>query len=99
MKTLRSASPQLRASASSPPGTSPPGECIRIVTVIREIIDAEPLRPEDGERQKHCAYPDGRVVLYGFPDRHYNHGYDPNAWERYVGGRAAVINPDAGRSR
>lgn len=49
------------------------GELIRSVNVLREITDAEPLRSEAGERLEHCANPDGRVVLYGIPDRYYNH--------------------------
>jgi hypothetical protein len=59
------------------------GELIRSVNVLREITDAEPLRTEAGERPEHCAYPDGRVVLYGIPDRYYNHSCDPRAWERH----------------
>lgn len=59
------------------------GELIRPVNVVREITADEPLRPEDGERFEHCAYPDGKVVLYGPPDCFWNHSCDPNAWARY----------------
>lgn len=56
------------------------------MNVVREITDAAPLRPEQGERREHCAYPEDRVVLYGWPDRHLNHSCDPNAYERYDDG-------------
>ena len=61
-----------------------PGELIRIVNVAREITEDAPLRPEDGERFEHLSRPDGRTVLYGHPDRHYNHSCDPNASVRYT---------------
>jgi hypothetical protein len=67
------------------------GERIRAVNVVREITEDAPLRPDLGEGAEHCAYPDGKVVLYGFPDRYYNHSCDPNAWERYVDGRAEIV--------
>jgi hypothetical protein len=43
---------------------------IRRVNVIREITADAPIREELGERVDHCSYPDGKVVLWGFPDRH-----------------------------
>ncbi len=61
------------------------GDRIRRVNVIREITADSPLREDLGERVDHCAYPDGKVVLYGFPDRHVNHSCDPNAYEHFVG--------------
>lgn len=67
------------------------GEVIRVVNVVREITDAAPLRPEDGERLKHCARPDGNVLLYGLPDRHLNHSCDPNAWERHIEDRIEIV--------
>jgi hypothetical protein len=60
-----------------------PGERIRRVNVVREITAEAPLREDLGERQDHCDYPDGRVVLLGFPDRHVNHSCDPSAYVRY----------------
>ena len=57
-----------------------PGERIRRVNIVREVTDATPLRPEAGERIEHCAYPSGKVVLWGYPDRHLNHCCDPNAY-------------------
>ena len=67
------------------------GELIRAANLVREITEDAPLRPDLGERADHCAYPDGKVVLYGFPDRYYNHSCDPNAWERYVDGRPEIV--------
>jgi SET domain-containing protein len=59
------------------------GERIRAINVVREVTADAPLRPELGERADHCDYPDGKVVLIGYPDRHVNHSCDPNAWVRY----------------
>jgi SET domain-containing protein len=59
------------------------GERIRRINIVREITAEAPLREELGERQDHCDYPDGRVVLLGFPDRHTNHSCDPTAWVLY----------------
>ena len=59
------------------------GQCIREITVVREITPEAPLREELGELADHCDYPDGRVVLLGFPDRHINHSCDPNAYVQY----------------
>jgi hypothetical protein len=59
------------------------GECIRPINIVREITAVVPLREEKGERPDHCDYPDGKVVLLGFPDRHLNHSCDPNAYVRY----------------
>jgi hypothetical protein len=59
------------------------GERIRHVNVVREVTSEAPLRGEMGERADHCDYPDGKVVLIGFPDRHVNHSCDPNAYTGY----------------
>jgi uncharacterized protein len=67
-----------------------PGELIRCVNVVRQVTGQAPLRPELGERYEHCAYPDGKVMLYGFPDRHFNHGCDPNAYECYRDGAPTI---------
>ena len=66
-------------------------ERIRRVNVVREITAAAPLREDLGERQDHCNYPDGRVVLYGLPDRHLNHSCDPNAYKMFDGGVAYLV--------
>jgi uncharacterized protein len=58
-------------------------ECIHRFTVVREITADTPLREDLGERFDHCDYPDGKVVLIGFPSRHLNHSCDPNAYVRY----------------
>ncbi len=63
------------------------GQRIRQINVVREITPEAPLRQELGERVDHCDYPDGKVVLLGFPDRHINHSCDPNAYVRYEGDR------------
>ena len=59
------------------------GERIRRVNVVRDVTPESPIREDLGERVDHCSYPDGKVVLFGFPDRHVNHSCDPNAWEQY----------------
>jgi hypothetical protein len=59
------------------------GDRIRRVNVVREITPDAPLREDLGERIEHCSYPDGKVVLYGFPDRHVNHSCDPDAHELF----------------
>lgn len=59
------------------------GERIRRINVVREVTADTPLREDLGERPNHCDYPDGKVVLIGFPDRHVNHSCDPNAYVRY----------------
>ncbi len=65
--------------------------CIRKVNVIREVTERAPLREDLGERIDHCDYPDGKVVLLGFPDRHINHSCDPNAFVRYQGGGCFLV--------
>lgn len=61
------------------------GERIRQVNVVREITADTPIREDMGERTGHCSYPDGKIVLWGFPDRHVNHSCDPNAYEFFEG--------------
>ncbi len=60
-----------------------PGETVHRIKVVREITPDAPLRPDLGERSDHCDYPDGKVVLIGYPSRHLNHSCDPNAFLRY----------------
>lgn len=61
------------------------GERIKRVSVVREITPDSPIREELGERIDHCSYPDGKTVLWDFPDRHVNHSCDPNAYELFDG--------------
>jgi len=61
------------------------GERIRRVNIVREITEDEPLREDLGERIEHCSFPDGKVLLWGFPDRYVNHSCDPNAYELHEG--------------
>jgi hypothetical protein len=55
------------------------------VNVVREITPEAPIREDRGERIDHCSYPDGRIVLVAFPERHVNHSCDPNAYEHFDG--------------
>jgi uncharacterized protein len=59
------------------------GERVHRIIEVREITPDAPLRAELGERFDHCDYPDGKVVLIGYPSRHLNHSCDPNAYLRY----------------
>ena len=67
------------------------GERIRRINVVREVTPDAPIREELGERVDHCSYPDGKVVLFGSPDRYLNHSCDPNAWEQYEGGASYLV--------
>ena len=67
------------------------GERIRRVNVIREVTPESPLREELGELLDHCSYPDGKVVLWGAPDRYVNHSCDPNAWVLYEGDACYLV--------
>jgi SET domain-containing protein len=60
------------------------GEHIRRANVVREVTEQAPLRPDQGEQAEHCDYPDDRVMLWGAPDRYYNHSCDPNAYAIYA---------------
>lgn len=67
------------------------GQRIRKVNVLREITAGAPLRPEAGERFDHCDYPDGKVLLIGYPDRHLNHSCDPNAFVKHEGDASYIV--------
>ena len=62
-----------------------PGERIHRVNVVREVTEDAPLQEELGEFLRHCSYPNGKIVLWGHPDRHVNHSCDPNAYELHEG--------------
>ncbi len=68
-----------------------PSERIRQINVVREVTSTTPLREDLGERADHCDYPDGKVVLLGFPDRYVNHSCDPNAYVFYEAGRCYIV--------
>lgn len=51
-----------------------------------------------GESTEHCSYPDGKVVLWGYPDRHVNHSCDPNAYQEEKGDGSAVVHIMARRA-
>jgi len=67
------------------------GERIRRILVIREVTADSPLREDLGERIEHCEYPDGKVLLLGFPDRHINHSCNPNAYEQFEGSLSCIV--------
>lgn len=67
------------------------GDRIRRINVVREVTVDAPLREDRGERADHCNYPDGRVVLYGAPDRYLNHRCDPNAYEAHEGNATYLV--------
>jgi hypothetical protein len=67
------------------------GERIRRINVVREVTPEAPIREDLGERADHCSYPDGKVVLYGAPDRYLNHSCDPTAYEVHEGNAAYLV--------
>jgi SET domain-containing protein len=67
------------------------GERIKRVSVVREVTPEAPIRQELGERLDHCSYPDGKIVLWDFPDRHVNHSCDPNAYEQFDGATSYFV--------
>jgi uncharacterized protein len=67
------------------------GQRIRQINIVREVTPDSPLREDLGERTDHCDYPDGKVVLLGFPDRHVNHSCDPNAYVSYEHERCYLV--------
>jgi SET domain-containing protein len=68
------------------------GVRVRRVSIVREVTEAAPLREPEGERTEHCAYPSGKVVLWGFPDRHVNHSCDPNAYAQEEGDGSRLVH-------
>ncbi|HSP14876.1 MAG TPA: SET domain-containing protein-lysine N-methyltransferase [Thermoanaerobaculia bacterium] len=67
------------------------GGRITRMNVVREVTPETPIRPDLGERIDHCSYPDGKVVLIAFPERHVNHSCDPNAYERFEGHTSFLV--------
>ncbi|MCU0292852.1 MAG: SET domain-containing protein [Thermoanaerobaculaceae bacterium] len=68
-----------------------PDEQIHRIVAIREITAEGPLRADLGERFDHCDYPDGKMVLIGFPSRHLNHSCNPNAYPHHEGDACCVV--------
>ena len=60
------------------------GELIREYNLVREVTVEVPVDAAKGEALEYCTYPDDRVFLVGYPDRHFNHSCDPNAVKRFV---------------
>ncbi len=67
------------------------GERVHRINVVREVTPEAPLREDLGERFDHCDYPDGKVILIGFPSRHLNHSCDPNAYLHYASGACYIV--------
>ena len=67
------------------------GERITRVNVVREVNSEARIREDLWERSDFCAYPDGRVVLIAFPERHVNHSCDPNAYEQFEGKSSSLV--------
>jgi hypothetical protein len=67
------------------------GDRIATIRIVREITPDDPIREDRGERVEHCAYPDGRVVLIAFPERHVNHSCDPNSFEYFEGDTSYLV--------
>ena len=67
------------------------GDRIRRVNVLREVTAESPIRADLGERVDHCAYPNGKVVVLGIPDRHVNHSCDPNAYELFEDDSSYIV--------
>ncbi len=67
------------------------GEHIRQVNIVREVTAETPIHEDAGERIDHCSYPSGKVVLWGYPDRHVNHSCDPNAYALEEGDGSEVV--------
>ncbi len=63
------------------------GDYIHTVEFEREVTEQTPLVEARGERQDHCAYPDGKVMLVAYPARHMNHSCDPNAYYNHQSDR------------
>ncbi len=67
------------------------GDRIAKVNIVREITTETPIREDLGERVEHCSYPDGKVVLVAFPERHVNHSCDPNGYECFEGDTSYLV--------
>jgi SET domain-containing protein len=68
------------------------GELIREYNLVREVTSETPIDRSRGEKVEHCTYPGDRVFLVGFPDRHFNHSCDPNAFKRFNANSIQLIS-------
>jgi hypothetical protein len=66
------------------------GAAVIKMTYVREITNETPLCPELGEREDHCDYPDGRMMLVAEPACYFNHSCDPNAYVDETAAQAVV---------
>lgn len=67
------------------------GDRITRFNTVREVTPEAPIRAELGERVDHCSYPDGKMVLIAFPERHVNHSCDPNSYELFEGDASYLV--------
>lgn len=68
------------------------GEGVLALDDSRVVGEERPLRPEEGEHERHCDYlAGGKVVLMPEPERYLNHSCDPNAHVKTIEGRRHVI--------
>jgi hypothetical protein len=64
-----------------------PGEIIIKIDDSRDVTDADPLDPSNGEFEQHCDYvASGKVVLMLAPERFINHHCAPNTFIRTIPG-------------
>jgi SET domain-containing protein len=67
------------------------GETI-LVREERPVTPDQPLDAAKSELEYHCDWLEGgRQVYLGFPERHFNHSCDANAYVRFEDGVASVI--------
>jgi len=63
------------------------GQPILKIDDTRVVTSEDPLRPENGEYERHCDYlANGKVVLMQVPERHINHSCDPNTFVKSIHG-------------
>jgi SET domain-containing protein len=69
-----------------------PGERVLVIDDHRIVDDQHPLQPDLGERDIHCDYlAGGLVVLMQSPERYINSSCEPNTYVKTVAGSRRVI--------